>query len=321
MYIYESGKENMSNVSKPGLDYFPKDVNYYDDFKIIDLIAEYGPAGQIVYDFILTQIYKEGYYIEMPVEKVALLAVRAVGSRWVTKEFAINVITYCGDIGLFRVDLLSKGVITSAGVQRRYEEIKKRLRRKFNKEKYWILDEDGEECAKCTDDTDAQNSQKAQKCVKKQKEDEYPLLSAPINEQKCTNKQDKCAEMQDNCTFIDTKRKGKERNKIKRKGRETSEPAAIVFQTFEECGFKISPHITERLIEMIDDYSADWVIEAIKRSADRGKKTISYIEGILRNWEQAGAIDGYRGQNGKYSSSDNKAHKSEEDEFLESLVY
>ena len=42
---------------------------------------------------------------------------------------------------------------------------------------------------------------------------------------------------------------------------------------------------------MVEIYSAEWVIEAIKRAAKRGKKNISYIEGILRSWNDTGAID------------------------------
>ena len=83
----------MAKQLTKGLHYFPKYVDYYDDFRIIDLISKYGPIGQTVYDYILTQVYKEGYYLEIPIDKLALLAVRAVGAKWVTKEFAINVIT------------------------------------------------------------------------------------------------------------------------------------------------------------------------------------------------------------------------------------
>ena len=131
----------MPRPPKKGLHYFPKDADFYEDYKIIDLLSEYGPAGILVYEYLLTRIYREGYRLELPIDKAALLAVRAIGSRWIKKEFAINVIHYCGDIGLFRVDLLKRGVITSSAIQRRYQEVKTTLRHKFQKDKYWILDE------------------------------------------------------------------------------------------------------------------------------------------------------------------------------------
>ena len=180
----------MAKPLKKGLHYFPKDTDFYDDYKIIDLMSVYGPVGSTIYDYILTQVYNEGYYLEIPVDKLALLAVRAVGAKWITKELAINVITYCGDIGLFRVDLLEQGIITSAAIQRRFQEAKKSSRRKFQKGKYWILDEIEEEVA-------------------------YPLLSAPQKADKCTETGDKCTETHDNCTFIDTKEKKRKRRRLK----------------------------------------------------------------------------------------------------------
>ena len=75
----------MPRPPKRGLDYFGKDVDFYEDFKIIDLLSEHGPVGVVIYDFLLTQIYKNGYYLELPIDKAALLAVRAVGSRWLKK--------------------------------------------------------------------------------------------------------------------------------------------------------------------------------------------------------------------------------------------
>lgn len=67
--------------------------------------------------------------------------------------------------------------------------------------------------------------------------------------------------------------------------------AAAVFSTFEECGFAINQHASSRLIGLINDYSAKWVTEAIKRAADRGRKNLGYVEGILSSWKQKGAMD------------------------------
>ena len=59
----------MPRPPKRGLDYFGKDVDFYEDFKIIDLLSEHGPVGVVIYDFLLTQIYKNGYYLELPIDK------------------------------------------------------------------------------------------------------------------------------------------------------------------------------------------------------------------------------------------------------------
>ena len=53
----------MARPPKQGLDYFPKDMDFYHDYKIMDLLEKYGPVGTIIYDVILTEIYRKGYYL------------------------------------------------------------------------------------------------------------------------------------------------------------------------------------------------------------------------------------------------------------------
>ncbi len=130
----------MPRLPKKGLAYFPKDTNYYDDLKIIDLLNAKGPAGAIIYDALLCIIFKEGYYIEWPLEKVALILIRLIGNRWIkSSSWVLEVIHYCADIGLFDKDLLTQNVITSESIQRRYNEVT--ARNKTNKDKYWLLDD------------------------------------------------------------------------------------------------------------------------------------------------------------------------------------
>ena len=51
----------MPRPKKTGLDYFPFDVDYWDDFKIMDLLNEYGPLGTTIYEIVLSRVYKKGY--------------------------------------------------------------------------------------------------------------------------------------------------------------------------------------------------------------------------------------------------------------------
>lgn len=134
----------MGRRPKTSLDYFPKDVDYYDDFKIMDLMNEYGPLGQTIYDVILCMIYHKGYYLEVPeMEQLAVKIIKTIGNRWVKKkDFVLQVIHYCADIGLFDKTLLNQNVITSVGVQRRYDEVT--VRNKVNKTKYRLIDKNGQ---------------------------------------------------------------------------------------------------------------------------------------------------------------------------------
>lgn len=130
----------MARPRKAGLTYFYKDVHDWDDLKIIDLVTRFGPSGFAVYDVVLCEIYKNGYYLETPIEKLALFVIRAIGSKWIKdKTFVLQVIQYCADIGLFDDVLLSQSVITSAEIQKHYSEVT--ARNKADKSKYWLLGE------------------------------------------------------------------------------------------------------------------------------------------------------------------------------------
>ncbi|MCI8388940.1 MAG: DUF4373 domain-containing protein [Clostridiales bacterium] len=141
----------MSRPPKKGLTWFQKDVNYYQDDKIIELSIRYGPLGLTVYDALLTIIYREGYYITMSVSKAALLVARTVGDSWYRKngksaiDFISEIIHNCAEIGLFDESLLRQGVITSVGIQRRYATVT--ARNKVDMSKYWLLDKDSGQTA------------------------------------------------------------------------------------------------------------------------------------------------------------------------------
>lgn len=136
----------MARPQKKGLDYFPKDVDFYNDFKIIDLLNNYGPLGLAVYEIIVGIVYKNGYYLEVPLDMLATQLVRIIGSRWIkNKDLVLQVILYCANIGLFDKALLNQSVITSVGIQRRYSEVT--VRNKVNKDKYWLIGKDNSQSA------------------------------------------------------------------------------------------------------------------------------------------------------------------------------
>lgn len=133
----------MPRPRKAGLDYFPEDVNRRNDFKIMDLLNEYGPLGYTIYDFCLQYIYANGYYLDVPMSQLILLLTKDIGAKWVkNKDLVLQVIHYCAEIGLFDHALLQQNVITSVGIQRRYNEVT--VRNKADKTKYWLLDKNNE---------------------------------------------------------------------------------------------------------------------------------------------------------------------------------
>ncbi len=129
----------MARAVGNGLRYFPKDVDYYMDDRIMDLLDAYGPLGQTVYDVMLTMVYREGYYLEMAPDRLARQIIRWIGSGWVeSREKVVEVLGFIAEVGLVDKALYRQGIITSAAIQRRYDEVA--ARRKTDRSKYWLLE-------------------------------------------------------------------------------------------------------------------------------------------------------------------------------------
>lgn len=136
----------MARPAKKGLDYYPSDTNRRNDFKIMDLLNQYGPLGYTIYDFCLQYIYENGYFLDVPLQQVCLTLCRDIGAKWVkNKNLVGQVIDYCADIGLFDKDLLRQNVMTSVGIQRRYDSVT--VRNKVDKSKFWLLGKENCEAA------------------------------------------------------------------------------------------------------------------------------------------------------------------------------
>ena len=175
----------MGRHPKTGLYYFPKDVDYWDDFRIMDLMNKYGPLGAVIYDIVISKVYKNGYYLEVPLEKLASQIIRLIGNRWIkNKSLVQQVILYCADIGLFDHALLSQSVITSAEIQRRYSEVT--VRNKVNKEKYWLLENNGSQAA--CESVPSENISVAEKAVNAA---EIPVNAASMQQSKVKKSKEK----------------------------------------------------------------------------------------------------------------------------------
>lgn len=134
--------------NKRGLDYFPKMVDFYEDERIFDLLDRYGPLGVTIYDCILCIVYRNGYYAEIPLDKLSRMIVKMIGNKWVkNKKAVVQVVHFCSEIGLIDDDLMTKNIITSVGIQKRFYKIAvKLMKRQLYNDEYWLLEneENGE---------------------------------------------------------------------------------------------------------------------------------------------------------------------------------
>lgn len=106
---------------KKGLNYRSSSTYKYEDFRMADLLEKYGPSGSLIYDIISDMVLRQGYYLEIPLPNLALSVQKTVGSKWIrNRDFVLQVVQYCADIGLFDKDLLRQSVITSVELQESY---------------------------------------------------------------------------------------------------------------------------------------------------------------------------------------------------------
>ena len=132
----------MARISKPGLDYFPLDVNFLQDRKVRRISCRHHAAGIAALTSLLCLIYKEkGYYILWNKDTLFDIAQEACCEE----EEMQAIIDDCLAVGLFD-DLIYKeyGVLTSQAIQEQYHKIITDSRRKYKLplEHFWLIKED-----------------------------------------------------------------------------------------------------------------------------------------------------------------------------------
>ena len=147
----------MAKPKKTGLDYYYKSVHDMDDFRVMDLMEKYGSDGYVVLDMTMSCIYRNGYYLEMPIKRLALYIYRYIaGTTSKTSDDVAEIIMYCGEIGLFDSGLLGQSVLTSREIQEHYASVS--ARRKADKSKYWLLPNSAAE--PCEETSPSQSAEK-----------------------------------------------------------------------------------------------------------------------------------------------------------------
>ncbi|MFV0537079.1 MAG: DUF4373 domain-containing protein, partial [Dysgonomonas sp.] len=63
--------------TKQGLEYFPLDVDFFNDEKVEFVSARFGVKGEIISIRLLCKIYRNGYYTAWDEDESTLLAKRA----------------------------------------------------------------------------------------------------------------------------------------------------------------------------------------------------------------------------------------------------
>ena len=118
----------MGRSVKSGLEYFPFDVDLFQDIKIRKLIKFQGGKAISVYALLLCFIYKNGYYMRWD-EELPFIISEQTGFE---EAYIQEVIKSCMKLGLFDLRMFERHkVITSRGIQERYSDICSKSKRKI----------------------------------------------------------------------------------------------------------------------------------------------------------------------------------------------
>lgn len=113
----------MARPVKDGLDYFPFDVQFFDDEKIVAVAVKYGIKGEMCAVKLLCSIYRKGYYIEW--NRIArILLLKSLPG--VTEDELDEIVNRLVEWGFFDKSLFDTAkVLTSVGIQERYFKAKR----------------------------------------------------------------------------------------------------------------------------------------------------------------------------------------------------
>lgn len=122
----------MARPQKVGLDYFPLDVDVFEDPKAEIITSRFGLIGDAILVRLLCRIYREGYCTAFDEDAARSIAMKA-GDRGLSAA-VVEVVEKLLQVGFFDEGLYrAYGILTSRGIQKRYERICADSGRKINR--------------------------------------------------------------------------------------------------------------------------------------------------------------------------------------------
>ena len=123
-----------------GLEYLPLDLDWYQDRKIMKLRRRCGLEAPGVYVILLCMIYRDGYYVKWDDDFAFDVAEVVHGEEEKIRE----ILQVSLEVGLFNKKLFDEHhVLTSAGIQRRYNSVCEKAKRKNRVCEFDLLGETG----------------------------------------------------------------------------------------------------------------------------------------------------------------------------------
>ena len=241
----------MARPKAKGVEYFPLDVGFLSDLKIRKIMLSCGASSIAVLIYIFAAIYRdEGYFMNVKDDDIALIAL----DTNLDTDYVKNVINRACEVGLFSFRIYDNfRVLTSEGIQNRYLKITERRKSVKINADINLVNVD----MMCTET----RVNVAETIVN--------VAETPVNVYKSTQSKVKESKVKESKV-----KESKEKNTVIQND---------VFSTWFNTFGDISSFIKETLEMLTEEYGPEQVVEAIEITHDRGKASIKYVEGVLKN--------------------------------------
>lgn len=259
----------MARPKAKGVEYFPLDVGFLSDLKTRKIMLSCGASSIAVLIYIFAVIYKdEGYFMNVKDDDIALIAL----DTNLDADYVKNVINRACEVGLFSFRIYDNfRVLTSEGIQNRYLKITERRKSvKINADINLV-------------NVDMMYTETRVNVA----ETIVNVAETPVNVYKSTQSKVK-----------ESKVKVKE-SKVKESKEKNTVIQNDVFSTWLNTFGDISSFIKETLETLTEEYGPEQVVEAIEITHDRGKTSIKYVEGVLKNKRLGNEKNRRNGRTGK----------------------
>lgn len=243
----------MPRARKVGLEYFPMDIDMFQDIRIRKLIKYQGGKAVTVYTLLLCIIYKEGYYMRWD-EELPFIISEQTGFE---EAYIQEVIQCCMKLGLLNEELYRKEkVLSSAGIQRRYKQICELARRAYDITEYRLIP--------------------AQECG-------INVQERAINVQECGIP----AQESGITVYAGTQRKEKERKEKEREGARAPTPApaqGLSFEDFREWMDTNTPELLEMKPPTVKGWNEVKMLYGSRDALEKACEEIAANEGFRKKW-------------------------------------
>ncbi len=294
----------MARPASEGLDYFSLDTDMDADDKIEFIEAKYGLVAFGIIVRLLMYIYRNGYYMTWS-ERQQFVFSKRVNVDINTLSEIVNV---CINEEIFSKELFEKyGVLTSHGIQCRYLRACERRKSIQMISEYCLVSlEDGIKLDNIS----------------------YKNINVDINTTSSAINVDINSSPEvvnvDTMSAKTTQSKVKESKYISTTTTGASEPQnsevvdetdlAEIYKIYSDNIHPVAGQIeAEKIHDLLSRFGKVWLIASIERAVNRNKRSLGYIEGILKNWGTNG-FDNGDDANGKSTRENTKSNSKPKNE-------